>query len=312
MKDFLERLTDLLAAIFGDSQTRKQKPSRPPELPPAPPAPPVSDPNEPQDSGDIQEEDSGVIITHESEPIAEGEDNPEFEENPAPPPGSDEEPSTESETSQPQATPPHPDHTARYMWCLDPGHGSKTAGKRSPVLADGNRFFEYEFNRDIVSRISRELDLLGIRYFITVPEIAVGNFLKQRVERANRLSSALPKLFVSIHANAGPARSINDWTSDQAKGVETWYYHRSTKGRKMAAVFQKHLIAETGFKNRNLRSKVNGQFYVLRATKMPAILTENGFFNNRFEILELQKDEVRQKIAKAHVQAIQQIEREGL
>jgi N-acetylmuramoyl-L-alanine amidase len=309
MKELFERLTDLFASMFGDDRQRRPIPRRPRELPPAPPPPPVTDPNEPQDASDTNPDD-GVVVSHESEPILE-EDNPEFEDNPAPPPPSDEE---EVPLPDPDLNPapPHPDHVARYLWCLDPGHGEKTPGKRSPVLADGERFFEYKFNRDILNRITRKLDLLGIRYFVTVPEVNVGNFLEQRVARANRLSSALPKIFVSIHSNAGPARSLNDWTADSVKGIETWHYHRSTNGRKLAAIFQRHLIQQTGFKNRHLRSKVTGQFYVLRATRMPAILTENGFFNNRFEVLELLKEEVKEQIADAHVLAIREIESNGI
>ncbi|MEM9836140.1 MAG: N-acetylmuramoyl-L-alanine amidase [Bacteroidota bacterium] len=311
MNNFLEALLDLLGALFGDGNRRRKKPQRPLELPPAPPPPPVADPNEPQDSSDLSEDDT-VVVTHELEPIPE-EEQPEFEDNPAPPPGNEEEPASGNEpVIITQPTPPHPEHQARYMWCLDNGHGSLTAGKRSPKLADGTRFMEYAFNRDIVKRITDQLDVIGIRYFITVPEVEVGNFLEERVDRANRLSTALPKLFLSIHANAGPARSINHWTSDDVRGIETWHFHRSTKGRKMAAIFQRHLIAETGFKNRHLRSRVTGQFYVLRASKMPAALTESGFFNNRFEVLELNKDSVRQQIADAHVKAIRQIERDGL
>lgn len=310
MKEFLERLTDLFATIFGDGRRRRPIPQRPPELPPAPPPPPVADPNEPQDSSDV-DSDEGVVISHESEPLNE-EDTPEFEDNPAPPPVDPGESPTDTEDGGSTPTPPHPEHIARFMWCLDPGHGAKTAGKRSPILADGERLFEYAFNRDIVGRITQQLDLLGIRYFVTVPETDIGNFLEGRVRRANRLSTNIPKIFVSVHSNAGPARSINDWTSDEVRGIETWHYHRSRKGKKMASIFQRHLIEQTGFKNRHLRSKVTGQFYVLRATRMPAILTENGFFNNRFEVLELMKDSVRQQIADAHVMAIQEIERDGL
>lgn len=311
MKEFLERLTDFLAALFGAGTPRPPRPLPKPELPPAPPPPPVADPDEPQDASDLTGDDS-VVIAHEEENVGE-EERPEFDANPAPPPSDpDDLAPVPEETVNPAPSPPHPEHQARYMWCLDPGHGKNTPGKRSPVLADGKRFFEYEFNRDILSRITAQLDDLGIRYFITVPEVEVGNFLETRVQRANGLSTALPKLFVSIHANAGPARSINDFTTDEVRGIETWYYHRSTKGRKMAAIFQNKLIAATGFKNRRLRSRVTGQFYVLRATRMPAVLTENGFFNNRFEVLELQKNEVRQAIADAHVAAIREIERDGL
>ena len=45
---------------------------------------------------------------------------------------------------------------------------------------------------------------------------------------------------------------------------------------------------------------------------MPAVLTENGFYNNRFEALDLMKEEVRQQIADAHVAAIVEIEENGI
>ena len=35
---------------------------------------------------------------------------------------------------------------------LDNGHGYDTPGKRSPIWPDGSQLFEWEFNRDIVSR----------------------------------------------------------------------------------------------------------------------------------------------------------------
>jgi N-acetylmuramoyl-L-alanine amidase len=80
----------------------------------------------------------------------------------------------------------------------------------------------------------------------------------------------------------------------------------------MAAIFHRQLIAQTGMNNRHLRSKVTGQFYVLRATRMPAILTENGFYNNRFDLERMLTEEFRQTVADAHVAAIMEIEREGL
>ncbi len=45
---------------------------------------------------------------------------------------------------------------------------------------------------------------------------------------------------------------------------------------------------------------------------MPAILTENGFYNNKTEVLFLMSEEGRQKIADAHVAAILEIEQNGL
>ena len=45
---------------------------------------------------------------------------------------------------------------------------------------------------------------------------------------------------------------------------------------------------------------------------MTAVLTENGFYNNKAQAAELVKDEVRQKIADAHIEAILEVERNGL
>jgi N-acetylmuramoyl-L-alanine amidase len=197
------------------------------------------------------------------------------------------------------------------MWCIDNGHGALTQGKRSPVLPDGRQLLEYRYNRDIAARVFTRLDELGVAYFNVLPEVQVGNFLTERVDRANRLSSALPKIFVSIHGNAGPAPTLQDFTDNRTRGIETWHYHGSSQGRQIAAVFQRHLIDQTGFVNRHLRSKVTGQFYVLRATRMPAILTENGFYNNRFDLEIMLTDTFRQQVADAHVAAIMEIEENG-
>ena len=45
---------------------------------------------------------------------------------------------------------------------LDNGHGYDTPGKRSPIWPDGSQLFEWEFNRDIVSRIEILLKKAGI------------------------------------------------------------------------------------------------------------------------------------------------------
>ncbi len=208
------------------------------------------------------------------------------------------------------------DHKPKYLWCLDNGHGKETRGKRSPVYTDESgqevQLLEYEFNRDIVARIMKSLDELGIKYFNVVPEVEIGDFLKGRVDRANQLRSNLPKIYVSIHSNAGPAQSPQHWCNDTINGIETWYFHGSKRGQKVASIFQKHLIEETNFKSRGLKSRSQGQFYVIRKTNKTAVLTENGFYNNRFEVQDLMNSDIRQNIADAHVKAIQEIETNGL
>lgn len=315
----------------GTSSTTTSQPSAPtspsqPTQPSAPtPAPTVPNvapplPDIPQDASELQA-DTVIIVAHEMEevvilPHEEDEDfdlsvleEDEAEEQVIEEPVVEETaPEVVEETTE-EVVPQRP---ARFLWCLDNGHGKQTAGKRSPVFDDETtQFFEYEFNRDIVARIIKGLEAEGIQYYNVVPEVDIDNFLQGRVNRANRKASDLPKIYLSIHANAGPAQSSKHWAADSIKGIETWFYHGSKKGQKLAATFQKHLLEQTGFKNRHLKSRPQKQFYVLRKTTMPSVLTENGFYNNKKEALELMKPSVRQKIADAHIAAIIELEENG-
>ena len=197
----------------------------------------------------------------------------------------------------------------RYTWILDNGHGKLTAGKRSPIFDNGEtQFFEYEFNRDVVERIMVLLDAAGVRYHDLVPDyMSVGNILQERVARANALQSTLPKRYLSVHSNAAPAPA-GRWAAASISGIETWHYHTSATGKKLAGIFQKHLVDTLGWKNRHLKSRPDRQFYVLRKTSMPAVLTENGFYNNKAQAEQLMLSSVRQQIAQAHVDAILEIE----
>ena len=250
-----------------------------------------------QDGSDVPPDATEVVVINEQDPVTI--DLPEIPDIPGTVivnPPEDEEP---TENTKP--------HMQRYLWCLDNGHGSKTAGKRSPVLEDGRQLLEYRFNRDIVRRIEIILKRIGVAYYIVVPEVNTDNFLEGRVRRVNQKTSSLPKLFVSVHANAAPA-PFGKWSAPSISGIETWFYHNSRRGKKMAAIFQKHLVAKTGFKNRHIKSRPANQFFVLRKTGMTAVLTENGFYNNKAECIKLLSDEVRDQIAQAHVDAIMEVE----
>ncbi|MEL6394200.1 MAG: N-acetylmuramoyl-L-alanine amidase, partial [Bacteroidota bacterium] len=147
-------------------------------------------------------------------------------------------------------------HQARYCWCLDNGHGILTQGKRSPVF-DGQQLLEYEFNLDIVDRIIEQLEAKGVTYYRTIHRgEQLGNALRLRVKRANEHKSRIPKLFVSIHANAGPARSIQHWADDSISGIETWHHDKSGTGIALARIFQRELVSSfPDWKNRGLRHK---------------------------------------------------------
>ena len=69
---------------------------------------------------------------------------------------------------------------------LDNGHGINTPGKCSPSKS----LKEWEYNRDIVTRIKTVLTQLGIQYRILVPE-TTDISLSTRVKRANNIYNEL-------------------------------------------------------------------------------------------------------------------------
>ena len=80
---------------------------------------------------------------------------------------------------------------------LDNGHGYDTPGKRSPIWPDGSQLFEWEFNRDIVSRIEILLKKAGISCVRLVPE-KEDISLSERSKRANTIAKQSDCLSLSM------------------------------------------------------------------------------------------------------------------
>ncbi|MEC6816231.1 N-acetylmuramoyl-L-alanine amidase [Photobacterium toruni] len=190
---------------------------------------------------------------------------------------------------------------------LDPGHGGiidgiyQTAGKRSPLWSNGSQLFEGEFNRAITQGISQALTLRGIENKIIVPELEDIS-LRTRVNRANHLATRYSNhqcLLISVHANAGGGKGFEIYTS------------RGRTNSDMVADHIAHAFTQF-FPNKPLRSdysdgdsdKERG-FYMLRKTRMAAVLTENFFMDNELECcLILMSPTGRQKIIDYHIKGI--------
>lgn len=181
---------------------------------------------------------------------------------------------------------------------LDNGHGSETCGKRSPKWADGKQLFEYEFNRDIVKRIARKLNEAGIPYFILVPEINDVSLCERR-RRANEYAAKHGEcLLISIHANAGGGT-----------GFEAYTYHGNSKADKFAEMLYEE--AEKTLKGFKVRKDLSdgdadkeSNFYILKHTKCPAVLSENLFMDTERDCRFLLSDVGREAIATLHFNAI--------
>jgi len=208
---------------------------------------------------------------------------------------------------------------SEYLWILDNGHGGiidgvyQTSGKRSPQWEDGTQLFEGEFNRAVVKRIIKLCEGAGIEC-INLVDTEEDLSLRWRTDKANdiyrkRLDENGKCIYVSIHANAyGDGQTFNS-----ARGIGVYHHVHSSKGQKLAKVLQPHLVRYTGFRDRGIKANETwANFYVLRKTHMPAILSENGFMTNLNEVEKLFDNTVRQHIAKAHAAMIREVEKNGL
>jgi N-acetylmuramoyl-L-alanine amidase len=204
---------------------------------------------------------------------------------------------------------------SKYTWLLDPGHGGvindvyQTAGKRSPQFPDGSVLYEGVFNRDVVVRIiklCRDYNIDCINLVDTNEDMS----LRHRVTKANLFHKEnRNSIYISVHANAfGNGRDFNS-----AKGICTFHHFKSSAGAKLAKSLQKWLGDLASFRNRGVRSNDSwANFYVLRKTHMPAVLSENGFMTNFDDAKALMDPDIRQAIANAHFAMIQEIEENGL
>lgn len=182
---------------------------------------------------------------------------------------------------------------------IDNGHGSNTPGKCSP---DG-RLREYAYTREIAERLMMELRKNGIdAERIVKEEIDVP--LSERCRRANEYKAS-EAILVSIHCNA--AGNGSDWMS--ARGWEAWTSVGKTKADKLATCLYegaKHCLP--GMKMR--KDMADGdpdkesQFYILRHTNCPAVLTENLFQDNREDVEFLLSEEGKRAIVSLHVWGI--------
>lgn len=172
--------------------------------------------------------------------------------------------------------------------CLDAGHGITTAGKQS---IDGS-LREYEFNRDVVSRIKNYLENHGIEIILTAPTDEDISLTK----RVNISNIAKADIFVSIHANAYGS----EWNT--ANGWEIYHSQGSVKGKKLADYIHKESVPFLGLRDRGIKTTTD--FTVVRQTIAPAVLIEHGFMTNKAECELLKSDEFREKCAIADAKGI--------
>ncbi|MGE5572918.1 MAG: N-acetylmuramoyl-L-alanine amidase family protein [Bacteroidota bacterium] len=170
---------------------------------------------------------------------------------------------------------------------LDPGHGG-----RDPGAVGIGGLKEAEVNLLLAHMVKARLEPF-YRILMTRMEDRTVS-LAARCNLANVEGAAL---FVSLHCNAA--------ANVLARGAETYYVSLSAKP--LAEAIQKGLVK---LGQRDRKAKKN-RFYVLRNTKMPAVLVEAAFITNPEDAALLASVDFLNRAADVIAKAIREHMREG-
>lgn len=186
---------------------------------------------------------------------------------------------------------------------IDNGHGENTPGKRSP---DGI-LREYSYNREIARRVVSDLIDRGHDAELLVPELTDIS-LQIRCNRVNNICRQLGTsnvILVSIHVNA--AGGDSRWHNATGWSVYT------SKGQTRADALADSLAqaAKKALQGKKIRSDwtdgdidIEENFYILRHTLCPAVLTENFFMDSQQDKDYLLSHAGKDAITQLHVEGI--------
>jgi N-acetylmuramoyl-L-alanine amidase len=165
---------------------------------------------------------------------------------------------------------------------IDPGHGGFDRGG-----IPGQRLDEKTMNLDVALRLRGILTAGGYRVVMTrSTDVFVP--LGTRVAIANSYRNAI---FICIHFNSATRRGAN--------GIETYFYSRESLP--LASAIHYNVAGSAPSANRGVRRR---GYYVLRKTRVPAILVECGFLTNPSEAADAQDTAYRQRLAEAIARGI--------
>lgn len=186
---------------------------------------------------------------------------------------------------------------------IDNGHGLDTPGKRSP---DG-KFLEAAYTREIARRVVTNLIDRGYKAELLVPE-EDDIPLSERVRRVNTACIVHGKsnvILVSVHVNA--AGNDSKWMN--ATGWSCYTSKGQTSSDKLAECLYEAAIKN--FTGKRIRTDYSDDdpdweenFYILRKTLCPAVLTENFFMDNHSDLEYLQSRAGKQATVDTHVEGI--------
>ena len=147
-------------------------------------------------------------------------------------------------------------------WYLDFGHGGK-----DPGAIGTNNTKESDTVLKIGMLVKKHLEAYS-QTVTTTRENDTYHTLDYRASKANKNNC---DYFISLHMNSASNKT--------AKGCEVWIYDLNSKLYPLAKKLCSNLSTTLNTLNRGVKESKN--FYVLRKTKMPALLIEIDFLSNQ-------------------------------
>ena len=146
---------------------------------------------------------------------------------------------------------------------VNPNAGAEGNGLREQDLV-------YAIGQELATRL-RQNGNFDVRLSRPSPDTQLGSSnatsLAARVNEANRWGA---DYFISLHTNAS--------SSSSASGVEAYAYRRGSRAFALGEDILDDLSDITGLRNRGMQARPG--LYVLKKTRMPAVLVELGFITN--------------------------------
>lgn len=174
--------------------------------------------------------------------------------------------------------------TSKKVIVIDAGHGGWDPGKVSGDI------LEKDINLKIALSLQSYLEQGGSVVMMTrIEDEALGNKkgldMKTRKEISD-LSKA--DLIISIHQNSYPSENV--------KGAQVFYYNDSDKSKELAESIQTEIKNFADPQNHR-EAKSDSSYYILKETKVPAVIVECGFLSSDIERNLLSTEEYQEKIA---------------
>lgn len=159
--------------------------------------------------------------------------------------------------------------------CIDAGHGLYTSGKRCMKKLDSNETREWVLNDRIADKLevmlkSYNCEVLRADDTTGLTDVSLAN----RVKKANNWGA---DIYISIHHNAG----VNGGSGG---GTQVYYYSSKAERKTQATKLYNNIVNMTKLVGNRSSRVIKYPYYVVKNTKMPALLIENGFMDSSTDV----------------------------